>query len=322
MQNTQKTTIKLHGEKSSDKLCVYHSKDLDGWFSGAVVKHKYHNIDLMGWDYSDPIPEMDIFEPYSEVIFIDVTLPFNYLLSLSSRVKLTVIDHHITFKNQVDDYVTSDRSHDGEFLKVNSIKPLPFEFIYDSKLSACEIGFQHYFGYIPPIVKLVGEYDTWRSQGTPEWSNEILPMKYFLYGCVSSPDDVNPNWLDITPTNYFGEMLSCKSDMIEKGSVVKNYVETQNKSKTEFYSFERECYGYRVLCLNTNFFSSDTMSSRFDPEKHDLMMGFSFNGEQWGVSLRSIEGGVNVSEIARQRGGGGHVCAAGFEAKNFEDIFK
>lgn len=308
--------IKLYGEKSSNRLCVYHSKDMDGWVSGAVVKHKYPDIDLMGWDYSDPIPDINIFEPYSEVIFIDVTFPFDYLLSLSSSVKLTVIDHHITFKKQVDNYVFH-LPLNGE----NSER-LPFEFIYDSKLSACEVAFQHYFGYIPPIVKLVGEYDTWRSQGTPEWESEILPMKYFLYGCVSSPEDVNPCWLDNIPTNYKGEIFSCTGDMIEKGLVVKNYVETQNKSKTEFYSFERECYGYRVLCLNTNFFSSDTMSSRFDPEKHDLMMGFSFNGEQWGVSLRSIEGGVNVSEIARQRGGGGHACAAGFEVKNFEDIFK
>jgi len=33
------------------------------------------------------------------------------------------------------------------------------------------------------------------------------------------------------------------------------------------------------------------------------------------VSLRSLDGGVDVSAIARQRGGGGHVQAAGFTAE-------
>ena len=68
--------------------------------------------------------------------------------------------------------------------------------------------------------------------------------------------------------------------------------------------------------------SSETMITKFDSSKHDIMIGFAYNGNNWGVSLRSIEGGTDVSQIARERGGGGHLQSSGFQAVTFEDIFK
>lgn len=40
-----------------------------------------------------------------------------------------------------------------------------------------------------------------------------------------------------------------------------------------------------------------------------------FNERYVRYSLRSVEGGIDVSEIAKLYGGGGHPCAAGFETK-------
>ena len=96
-----------------------------------------------------------------------------------------------------------------------------------------------------------------------------------------------------------------------------------DESKTTSYAFETEVYnGLKALCINTNFMSSDTLASKFDSSKHDLMIGFAYNGRNWGISLRSVKGGVNVSEIAKARGGGGHENASGFQVDTFEDIFK
>ena len=52
------------------------------------------------------------------------------------------------------------------------------------------------------------------------------------------------------------------------------------------------------------------------------MIGFGYNGNNWGVSLRSVGDKVDVSQIARERGGGGHSQSAGFQVVTFEDIFK
>ena len=95
-----------------------------------------------------------------------------------------------------------------------------------------------------------------------------------------------------------------------------------DESKTNSYAFEREAYGLRALCINTNFMSSETMITKFDNSKHDVMIGFAYNGNNWGVSLRSVGDKVDVSQIARERFGGGHKNASGFQAVTFEDIFK
>ena len=50
------------------RLCYYHSKDPDGWVSGAIVKRKYSDIELRGWDYKDPIPPIEEIIKYDEVI--------------------------------------------------------------------------------------------------------------------------------------------------------------------------------------------------------------------------------------------------------------
>lgn len=286
------------------RLGFYHSKDMDGSFSGAVVKYKYPDIELRGWDYRDEVPSFESMEGYDEVILIDITFPFDILQELGTRTKLTVIDHHVSFKKQVDDFPF----------------PVSFEYIYDDKLSACELGFKHYFGYIPPIVELVGKYDTWRANGTPEWETSVLPLKYFLYGKVNKPEDVKDYWFISAEELYYEDILD---EMIEIGKSIMEYEKKMDESKTTSYAFETEVYnGLKALCINTNFMSSDTLASKFDSSKHDLMIGFAYNGRNWGISLRSVKGGVNVSEIAKARGGGGHENASGFQVDTFEDIFK
>ncbi len=296
--------------KQNKRLGFYHSKDLDGFFSGAVLKYKYPDIELRGWDYKDEVPSFESMEGYDEVILIDITFPLDTLLELGTRTKLTVIDHHISFKKQVDNHLQI-----GHDVVTDNLKYITFEYIYDDNLSACELGFKYYFGYIPPIVELVGKYDTWRANGTDEWDTVVLPMKYYLYGKVNKPDDVKNYWFD----KYSGDTVD---SMLEIGESIMEYERKMDESKTNSYAFEREAYGLRALCINTNFMSSETMITKFDSSKHDIMIGFAYNGNNWGVSLRSVDDKVDVSQIARERGGGGHSQSAGFQVVTFEDIFK
>lgn len=296
--------------KQIKRLGIYHSKDTDGHFSGAVLKYKYPDIELRGWDYKDEVPSFETMDGFDEIILIDVTFPFDILQELGTKTKLTVIDHHVSFKKQVDNHLQV-----GHDVVTDNLKYITFEYIYDDKLSACELGFKYYFGYIPPIVELVGKYDTWRANGTDEWDTVVLPMKYYLYGKVNKPDDVKNYWFD----KYSGDIVD---SMLEIGESIMEYERKIDESKTNSYAFEREAYGLRALCINTNFMSSETMITKFDNSKHDVMIGFAYNGNNWGVSLRSVGDKVDVSQIARERFGGGHKNASGFQAVTFEDIFK
>lgn len=108
--------------------------------------------------------------------------------------------------------------------------------------------------------------------------------------------------------------------MISIGKQIMNYERTTDKTRTQSYSFEKVAFGeLNVLCMNTGLFSSEIMMSRYDTNKHDLSLGFIYDGSQWIVSLRSDK--VDVSLIARERGGGGHAGAARFIVEKFEDIF-
>ena len=296
--------------KQNKRLGFYHSKDIDGYFSGAVLKYKYPDIELRGWDYKDEVPSFESMDGFDEIILIDITFPFDILQELGTKTKLTVIDHHVSFKKQVDNHLQI-----GHDVVTDDLKYITFEYIYDDKLSACELGFKYYFGYIPPIVELVGKYDTWRANGTDEWDTVVLPMKYYLYGKVNKPDDVKNYWFD----KYSGDIVD---SMLEIGESIMEYERKMDESKTNSYAFEREAYGLRALCINTNFMSSETMITKFDNSKHDVMIGFAYNGNNWGVSLRSVGDKVDVSQIARERFGGGHSQSAGFQVVTFEDIFK
>ena len=57
-------------QKKIKRLGFYHSKDMDGSFSGAVLKYKYPDIELRGWDYKDEVPSFESMNGYDEIILI------------------------------------------------------------------------------------------------------------------------------------------------------------------------------------------------------------------------------------------------------------
>lgn len=76
--------------------------------------------------------------------------------------------------------------------------------------------------------------------------------------------------------------------------------------------------GYKVLAVNATTLQSEIAGELAKSRP----FGACFFLDAWGVkvwSLRSREGGVDVSEVAKLYGGGGHVRAAGFQEKHDAD---
>lgn len=284
-------------------IIIHHSKDMDGYCSGAICKLKYPEAELIGWDYKDPIPDFEQFRG-QDVIMIDITFPIEKLKELGRLCsQLTVIDHHISFKKEYDERVDAWDS---------------FLYVYKDRKAACEIGWTYLFPDkpLPHSVLLIGRYDTWR-QEEGDWKEETLPFKYYMYGQCNSAESF-PKWVLQRSQIYDMKIETA----IDSGKDVMKYQEMIDESATRAYSFEKEAYGYRALVLNVPYFNSESLKTRYNPENHDIMIGFCYTGSKWSVSLRSAKSEVDCSIIAKQRGGGGHKGAAGFEAANFEDIFK
>ncbi len=290
-------------------ICIHHNKDLDGFSSGAIVKLKYPDAKLIGWDYKDPIPDFEQFKG-EEVIMIDISFPLEKLLHLGTLCNLTVIDHHISFYKEVDNWL----NHNYSEIQTHDLRLLSFKYIYELGVAACEIGWKYLFPEkeIPKAITLLGRYDTWR-QNEGDWEGETLPFQYWTRLECTSPETF--------PDFLFWEIADLK-EQVEIGSYIIDYQEQQDMLACQRSSFERDFNGLRAICLNTRAFSSNTMKTVYDNEKHDIMVGFEYTGTKWSISLRSIGDKADCSIIAKERGGGGHKNAAGFECNTFDEIFK
>lgn len=98
-------------------ICIYHNKDLDGYCSGAIVKLKYPDCKMIGYDYGQPL-ELDITgEP---IIMVDVSVPMTTMKKLSqlSNHQLTWIDHHASAIKDYNEYIEIYAQGNQEAIKI------------------------------------------------------------------------------------------------------------------------------------------------------------------------------------------------------------
>jgi len=76
------------------KYAIYHSADLDGITCGALAKIAHPDINLIGYDYGQPLHEIEAMPDGSEVYMMDVSLKKEEMFKLGKRVDLIWIDHH------------------------------------------------------------------------------------------------------------------------------------------------------------------------------------------------------------------------------------
>lgn len=277
---------------------IFHSRDLDGFTSGAIIKHKYPNAILIGFDYGQQLPYDKI--PKGEpVIMADVSLPMTEMLELAkhSGYQLTWIDHHIS---SIEDYMRVTEGGEG-FLTA----------VLENGISACEGCWKHFFPdkEMPLAIRLLGEYDTWRKEDENRWNNEILPFQFGMRMICNSPETM-PVWALESGEGPFEYI----HNVIQKGETILAYQRQQNEASCK-KAFPAEFQGLRAICLNGSGFNSDVFKSVYDESKHDIMMPFAYDGKtkQWIVSLYTTKKDIDCSAIAKKLGGGGHAAAAGFQ---------
>lgn len=289
-------------------ICIYHNKDLDGYCSGAIVKRKYPEAKLIGYDYGQPFPWEEIPER-EPVIMIDVSLPMAdmYKLAAHTKEQFTWIDHHISA-------ITDYRMYAAGGSQLGIIAVL------EDGIAACEGGWKRLFPdeEMPTAVKLLGEYDTWRNINKERWDNAIMPFQYGMRMiCISAetfPQVLLKDYSEVITDNPV-------YDIIHSGKTILTYQKQQNERACRS-SFEIEFEGLRAICLNNGGANSQVFDSVYDPEKHDVMIPFVFTGKHWTFSLYTTKNEVDCSVIAKSKGGGGHKKAAGFQLKELPEEFK
>ncbi len=282
---------------------IYHSRDLDGYTSGAIIKRKYPDAKLIGFDYGQEL-QLDSEDVGKPIIMSDVSMKMPQMLKLAetSKWQLTWVDHHISAIKEYKEFVG-----DGEtFCKA----------VLDNTISACEGTWKYLFPNepMPRAILLLGEYDTWRKQDLKRWENEILPFQYGMRMICNSPETF--------PTYLFNNNEEDIIEIIKAGNTILKYQTQVNESACKA-AFEYEFEGLRCICLNGGGFSSDVFKSVYDENKHDAMMPFKYDGKdkQWILSLYGTKD-IDLSLVAKKWGGGGHKSACGFQVKDITTVFK
>jgi len=313
-------------------ICIYHSRDLDGLMSGAIVKKaiKHHvlidlnngeeggkmiaNPDMLymlGWDYGDEIPDLSA---YDKVIMCDISFPSGIMLDL--RKKLIWIDHHTSAIDSVVDY-----ADEYAYIDKNTTIEECIVGIRDTKFAACELTWKYFFPNeeMPEIVRLLGRYDCFGHKGTEE-EELVLLTQYTARAYLHNYMDCYKQLLDTSNK----DMLHL--NMKIKGESIYQYLCSEAKQiyKRAFPIELLEIIGYKegrdsfkskdrkFLCVNQSRFNPINFGIDYHKEGYDGFACFHYEKGNWMWSLYNDNGEVDCSQIAKQYGGGGHMGAAGF----------
>lgn len=273
--------------------CFYHRSDLDGHCSGALIKLKYPQCETIGVNYGDTIRDTKI-EPGEDVYVVDFRFPMEEMIELNNKYKLHFIDHH---KTAIDEAMAEGFLASGGQ-------------ILDSKVAACELVWNYLYPdeNVPYPVWMLSRYDTWEHEliGGDKYK-DVLPFQYGMRLNKDTTPDHTDLWFSI---------LYCQKnvhDTIEIGKTLQQYQESQDAKFAKSMAFEAEFEGYRAIVANKPFCGSKIFDSVYDPDKHDIMMLFGYKPPQFKYSIYCNKPDIDVSEIAKKYGGGGHKGAAGFE---------
>lgn len=288
---------------------IFHSGDYDGEFCREIARHflKSDILTFIGWDYGDP---KLIFPETGQVYVLDLNPEcFKEFPGIDVAQKRVVwIDHHKTAIDQWGTYLPGYRIEgvaacrlawqwfsDEHIAGVPIPQPLPtLQDFLERKVQE------------PLAVRLVGEYDIWdhRGDGDLEFQLGLRAQEEIPWELLLTDGDAQTR----APAEAFVGRL------IQTGRFVQTYVRKQS-AFTMKNAFILKWRGLAWLALNNTSKNSQVFESLDKPETgHDALMKFNWTGRVWDFSLYHAKHrtDLNLSDIAKAYGGGGHPGACGF----------
>jgi len=258
---------------------------LDGHCSGAIVKKKYPECEMIGVDYNDTL-DLDSIVSGERVFVVDFSFSVEEMAALDTKAQLFWIDHHKSAIEKMEDYPRL----------INGIRKIG--------RAGCELTWEYLYpaGALPDTVWLLGRYDVWKH----DEDERIMPFQYGMrqHGNTLPESSI---WVE-----YLRADALLISQIVKTGAIVLSYQNAQNAMYAKGMSYEAEFEGHRAIIINRAYGNSQLFDSVYDPEKHDIMIVFGVKPKEFKYSIYSVKPEIDVSEIAKKYGGGGHAGAAGF----------
>lgn len=272
-------------------LCIYHGNCADGFGAAWVVRHSLgeNNVEFLAGHYGMTTPDVTD----RIVIIVDFSFPLDTLQSMALQARgVLVLDHHKTAAEALTD-----------------VEPAPLHFhawtddspklcaLFDMDRSGAGLTWDFFFpdNDRPALINHIEDRDLWRFK--LDGTREILANLF------SYPQDFEA-WDEL--------MQQPMSAAIAAGTAINR---KHHKDVADLVASSKRrmiIAGHEVPVANLpHIHASDAGHLMAQGEKFAAC--YQDSTEHRYFSLRSIDEGMDVSEIAKQYGGGGHRNAAGFK---------
>lgn len=265
-------------------LVIYHANCWDGFCAAWVARMALGDVEAIPAHYGTPPPDVTA----REVYLLDFSYPRVVMRELvSDAASVVVLDHHKTAEAEL-------RGLDEELAPDLTV-------VFDMGKSGARLAweyFAHVGGWLgmksPWLVDYTEDRDLWR---------HALPATEEINAALRSYPLDFALWDDFKDADL--------EELANEGRAIRRR-EKQIVDEHLRHARQIDIDGHRVLAVNATVLFSEIAGELAKGHPLGACYFDRFDGKrQW--SLRSAPDGVDVSVIAKARGGGGHKHAAGFE---------
>jgi oligoribonuclease NrnB/cAMP/cGMP phosphodiesterase (DHH superfamily) len=277
----------------SEVIVIYHD-DLDGRCAGSLLADLYPKAIYIPIDYHYASPLGKIKQ--GDCVFI-VDYSFSDtrdMLAVMEKTKnLVWFDHHKT---------TLEKYNSGTF------KDIPGTRVVGKSGALLVWEYIHPDDDPPMYVQLINDYDLWmlKDEDTVHFANGLL-----LH--------------DTTPQAKIWRMLkeddpAFMQHILNLGEVIGAFKEQHYAEYIRRYGYGRKYADYKCIIINT----AKTTTKAFESVKfdYDIFVSYAYNGDRYVVSLYAANHEIDVADIAKRFGGGGHRGASGFTCRTLPEWMK
>lgn len=315
---------------------IYHEK-----YSGNEAKY---NIVYIPSVPGCPTIDMTQFTvANSEAWFLDLMPTYDLLREVCAKcIRVVVLDHHKT-NQDICDRINAENNRLDTYWAHN------LEIVFDMNKAGCQIawdwitrlgdgssrdGITHLDdgSSRPWFIEYIADRDLWR------WklpNSKLINNALFGLKLTITPDAINNKLAPIQSSEDQAKFIKDKllPYAIASEEFNNNLLQTaSNRAVKCTMKVPGHDTVYNVwLCTTINTLISDLGNQLcnklfINGNKPDCVAiwTYDFTANEWWISLRSLDTGANVAEIAKQFNGGGHVQAAGFtlhSPTNLHSIF-
>ena len=256
---------------------IYHKNCSDGFCAAWLLHKQFPKATFIPCQYGDSVPKL---EENCNLFIVDFSFDRDTLIDLSKKHNVVVLDHHKTIEENCKglDFCTFDMNKCGA--------RLTFEYIERKYEKTFWQGEQK-------LVDYIEDRDLWK------WK---LPHSKEVNAAIRS----YPFDFEVWDTFNVAKLM-------DEGVAIERYRKKLIEHHVK-HACEIKLGGYKVLAVQCS--SPDLYSEIAGELTTDRPFGVVFCNDLKRkiriYSLRSREGGIDVADLAKRFGGGGHRNAAGF----------